>query len=363
MRFSIYSEMQYWGGKPREQLYEEVLEQIVNADRLGFDAYALIEHFFFDRFSISADPLQVFAAAAQRTRRIKFRTLLHVLPYHNPTVLASRIGVAEVMLDGRYEFGFGRGHAWVAEKAGLPIEQTRARYDEALEVLLAALANERFSHNGDAFTIVDSHITPRPTRHTRIFAGGTSDSTYERAGELGWSVVVPPLLPYAALANQLDIYRSSCAHHGNEPDIVWIHACYLDPDRDTALREAELGMRRFLEGNASVLLTGELPDADKLQAAGYGFYASGIMEELAKTPYDKMVSDDVVWVGTPQDVIERIEAVRDMCEGLTEISITCNCGGFAHWQTIKAQELFAAEVMPAFRERPAREHPVAGAFN
>jgi hypothetical protein len=49
-------------------------------------------------------------------------------------------------------------------------------------------------------------------------------------------------------------------------------------------------------------------------------------------------------------VIERIQAVRDVCEGLTEVSITVNAGGFDHWQAIKQQELFAARVMPHFRE-------------
>ena len=64
---------------------------------------------------------------------------------------------------------------------------------------------------------------------------------------------MPPLLPYAALKDQLDLYRSKCAEHGTTPDIVWIHACYLDDDRDTARREAEEGMKNFLAGNASPL--------------------------------------------------------------------------------------------------------------
>jgi hypothetical protein len=53
-------------------------------------------------------------------------------------------------------------------------------------------------------------------------------------------------------------------------------------------------------------------------------------------------------VGTPKDVIERIEAVRELCEGLTEVSITVNPGGVEHWKTIKTQELFAKHVMPHF---------------
>jgi hypothetical protein len=62
-----------------------------------------------------------------------------------------------------------------------------------------------------------------------------------------------------------------------------------------------------------------------------------------------MIGGDIVWVGTPADVIERIEAVRELCAGLTEVSITVNAGGADHWQAIKAQELFAQTVMPHFK--------------
>jgi alkanesulfonate monooxygenase SsuD/methylene tetrahydromethanopterin reductase-like flavin-dependent oxidoreductase (luciferase family) len=170
-------------------------------------------------------------------------------------------------------------------------------------------------------------------------------------------MVVPPLLPYEALRSQLDIYRESCARHGNEPDIVWIHAVYMDEDRDTAKREAEQMMRGFLKGNASVLLehADELAPKERLAASGYGFYASGIMEQLSDMPYDEMIEKDIVWVGTPQDVIERIEAVRDVCAGLTEVAITVNPGGVEHWKSIKAQELFAAHVIPHFKGAQTRD--------
>ena len=170
-------------------------------------------------------------------------------------------------------------------------------------------------------------------------------------------MVVPPLLPYEAMRTQLDIYRASCAKHGNQPDIVWIHACHLDEDRDTAKREAANMMRGFLKGNASVLLENkeEMAPKEKLEASGYGFYASGIMEQLSDMPYDEMIANDVVWVGTPKDVIERIEAVRELCAGLTEVAITVNPGGVEHWKTIKTQELFARHVMPHFATPGALE--------
>jgi alkanesulfonate monooxygenase SsuD/methylene tetrahydromethanopterin reductase-like flavin-dependent oxidoreductase (luciferase family) len=363
VKFSLYSEVQHWPGKSAAQLYGEVLEQIVNADRLGYDAYAVIEHFFFPKFGSSPNPFALFAAAAQRTNDITFRTLVHVLPLHNPTILASQIAFFDTLVGGRYEFGVGRGHAWIAPKAGIRVEETRQRYEEGLAILLEALAEERFSHDGAYFKVEDSHIVPRPAegRRFRIFLGGTSDSTYQLAGERGYAMVVPPLLPYEALRDQLDIYRDACRANGHEPDIVWIHACYIDEDRATAKREAESIMRGFLKGNASILLENadELPPKERLEASGYGFYASGIMEELSDMPYEQMIDDAVVWVGTPSDVIERIESVKEVCDGLTEISITVNPGGAEHWKAIKQQELFARTVMPHFRARERTEAGVA----
>ena len=243
MKFSIYSELQWWPGKEPAQVYAEVLEQIENADRLGFDTYSAIEHFFFPKFSASPDPIALFSAAAQRTSRINFRTLVHVLPYHNPMVLASRIAFADILMGGRYEFGVGRGHGWIPWRAGVRYGEMVERYDESLEILFTALESggEPFSYSGKFYDVHDARIVPPPRGKFRVFTGGTSDKTYILAAQKGWGVVVPPLLPYEALREQLDLYRSKCAEFGNEPDIVWIHACYLDEDRDTAIREAEAG--------------------------------------------------------------------------------------------------------------------------
>src|SRR3954467_9922085 len=129
MQFSIYSELQWWPGKEPAQLYAEVLEQIENADRLGFDTYSAIEHFFFPKFSASPDPIALFAAAAARPRNIRFPPLVPVLPYHNPMVLASRIAFADVLTGGRYEFGVGRGHGWIPRRPGPPYREKVERDD------------------------------------------------------------------------------------------------------------------------------------------------------------------------------------------------------------------------------------------
>ena len=350
MKFSIYSELQWWPGKEPKQVYDEVLEQIVNAERVGFDTYSAIEHFFFPKFSCSPDPIALFTAAAQRTSRINFRTLVHVLPYHNPMVLASRIAFADILTGGRYEFGVGRGHGWIPPKAGVPLDETaRPRYEEAVDLLFESLANERFSWDGTYFQFPDSHIVPFPERKFRVTLGGTSDRTYELAAQNGWSVAVPPLLPYGALEKQLDLYREKCAEHGTEPDIVWIHACHLDDDREVALREARDWVIGFIRGNCSPLTEYGKPAAEDLIKADYGFYAAGIMESLNELSFEQLVADDYVWVGTPAEIVERIEQTLEVCAGIGEIAITVNAGGAPNWMAIKNQELFASQVMPHFQ--------------
>jgi alkanesulfonate monooxygenase SsuD/methylene tetrahydromethanopterin reductase-like flavin-dependent oxidoreductase (luciferase family) len=265
-------------------------------------------------------------------------------------ILASQIHTAGILTGDRYEFGVGRGHGWMPLNAGQTLDtDARPRYEEAVDLLFTALENEEFSHHGAYFDVDHSRTVPFVDRRYRVFLGGTSDRTYTLAAEKGWGVAVPPLLPYKVLEAQLDLYRSECAKHGNDPDIVWIHAVHMDEDADTAFREGQEWVPGFISGNCSPLIEHAKPPTDGLIAADYGFYASGIMEQLAEVPYEQLIEDDYVWVGTPQDVIKRIDETIAVCEGLTEIGITVNAGGAPHWMAIKNQELFAGQVMTHFR--------------
>src|SRR5438552_10015576 len=145
--------MQWPPEKPHAQLYWETLRQIEHAEEMGFDVYSTIDHHFSQEFSISANPLALFCAAAQRTRRIRFRTALHVLPPKNPLELAGQIAAADIITGGRLECGVGRGHAWLYHGFGIPIEESQARFDEALEILLRACTEERFSYYRQFLTI------------------------------------------------------------------------------------------------------------------------------------------------------------------------------------------------------------------
>ncbi len=351
MRFGIYCEMQTPPGKPYYDMTWEIFRQIVHADEVGFDVYSLIDHHFFQKFSISTNPLAMFTAAAQRTRRIRFRTALHTLPLENPLRLAGEIAEADILTHGRLECGLGRGHAWLYDPTNVPLEESRPRYDEAIEILIGAWTQDKFSFNGQFYKVKDVSVVPQPVQkpHPRLFTGGTSDITYQMAGERGWGIFVPPLLPWKALEGPLSIYKKACAAHGHQPDIVYIRPVYLDEDEKQIRKEVEQALHNFLAFNASPIysLHSEEKKAE-LRAKGYGFYASGALESLEQLSYQEIVEQEIGFIGTPDKVIRQIKALQEK-GGIGELAIVSNFGGLEHWKSIKTQDLFARHVMPAFR--------------
>jgi alkanesulfonate monooxygenase SsuD/methylene tetrahydromethanopterin reductase-like flavin-dependent oxidoreductase (luciferase family) len=179
MRFGIYSEIQTPPGKSHHDMIWEIIRQIEHADDSGFDVYSVIDHHFFQKFSISANPLAMFAAAAQRTKRIRFRTALHTLPLENPMRLAGMIAETDILTNGRLECGLGRGHAWLFGPSAMPLEESRPRYNEAIDILELAFTQETFSYDGQYYKVKDVSVVPQPLQkpHPKFYTGGTSDIT------------------------------------------------------------------------------------------------------------------------------------------------------------------------------------------
>lgn len=349
MRFGIYTEMQCPPEKSHEQLYWEIQRQIEHADEVGFEVYSTIDHHFSQEFGISANPLALFCAVAQQARRIRFRTALHILPSKNPMELAGQIAVADILTGGRLECGVGRGHAWLYHGLGIPITESKARYEEALEILLRAWTEERFSHQGQFWQIHNARVVPRPLQkpHPPILTGGTSEATSELAGARGYGLFLAPVFPFAALERQIGVYQEACAKHGHTPHIIYLRPIYLGDDPAQIRRESEPYLLNFITYNGKPL---ELicQSTEELQKAGYGFYASAISEPFPKLSYDDLIEQEWAFVGTPAQVIDKIGWLQEKA-GITEFDILANYGGMAHWQSIKQQELFAQHVIPAFR--------------
>ena len=351
MRFGVYTDMQCPPDKRHDHLYWETLRQIEHAEEMGFDVYSTIDHHFSREFSISANPLALFCAAAQQARRIRFRTALHVLPSKNPMELAGQIAVADILTGGRLECGIGRGHAWLYHGLGIPIAESKPRYEEALEILLHAWTDERFSYQGRFWQIHNAQVVPRPLQHPHppLLLGGTSEATSVLAGARGYGLLLPPILPFAALERWIRVYQESCTQHGHTPHLIYPRPIYLGDDASQVRQECERSLLNFLvyAGQPLELIC---HSKEELEQAGYKFYAQLSREFLTSLTYDDLVEQEWAFVGTPGQVIDKLARLQEQA-GITEFDLLVNYGGMPHWQALKQQELFARHVMPAFRGR------------
>jgi alkanesulfonate monooxygenase SsuD/methylene tetrahydromethanopterin reductase-like flavin-dependent oxidoreductase (luciferase family) len=351
MRFGIYTEMQTPLEKPHAELTWEIMRQIEHADALGFETYSVIEYHFYQQFGISANPLTLFTAAAQRTQRMRFRTLCHTLPLHNPLLLAGEIAEADILTQGRLECGIGRGHVWLYEPAGVAMEESQPRFDEAMEILRCAWSQERFSFDGQFYTVQDVAVVPKPVQqpHPPLYVVGTSDHSFRMAGERGFRVATGGPVPWPVAAHGIETYKHACAAHGHTPYVTFIRPVYFGDDQQHIRHEVEGFFRNYLTFNASAMDAVVSEDKKAAwRAKGFGFYASGVVEQFRTMTYDQVLDAGLAFVGTPAEVIAHIRAVDQQIGGLQEFVIMSQLGGMEHWRAIRTQELFATQVIPAF---------------
>jgi alkanesulfonate monooxygenase SsuD/methylene tetrahydromethanopterin reductase-like flavin-dependent oxidoreductase (luciferase family) len=353
MKFGIYSEMQCPPNKSQRRLYWEVQRQIEHADEVGFDTYALVDHHNFPEFSICPNPLGMFASVAQTTKRIRFRTSLHIIPLQNPIRLAGDIAALDVLTNGRMEVGVGRGHAWVynmPNAGGIPMSESKERLREGAEILKLALTQENFSYHGKFYQVENCTVVPRPVQKEFKFSGGgTSKNTYEIHGKNGWAIGIPILLPDEKFIDGLNTYVEQCKLNGHEPEVHYMRLVYIDENEKRIREDIEEHCLQFVKGNASPMV-GVPKDEKALREAGFDFYAEGILNELAeKLTYDDMIEQGIIIAGTPKQVIRKIEEAAARIPGFAEMTMLCNYGGMDHWKAIKTQELMATKVMPYFK--------------
>lgn len=351
LRFGIYCEMQSAPEKSHPELIWEVCRLMEQADAAGYSVFSLIEHHCFPSFGISANPLAMFTAVAQRTKQLRFRTLCHTLPLHNPIVLAGQIGEADILTNGRLELGVGRGHGWLYPPLGISVEESQKRYREALEILHLAFTQDRFSYHGEFWDVEDVGVVPKPLQrpYPKVYMTGTSGAGFAEAAERGWGIVCGGPAPYEVFEGPINIYLDACKKHQTTPDLGYVRAVFLAEDEETAHREARDAILNFFEFNVRPHDTIKDDDAlkQRLNASGYAFYASNVMQELRKLSYDDVIGAELAWVGTPKQIARKLEDFHRKV-GFNEFNIMSHYGNIPEWAAARTQQLFAREVMPAF---------------
>ena len=119
--------------------YAEHLQAWEEMDRLGYDGVGFNEHHC-SPYGLMNSPNLMAAAAAQRTHRLKLLIYGNLLPLHEPLRLAEELAMLDCMSGGRLISGFARGIPREYQVHHVPLSDSRARFEEAFEIITRAWA-------------------------------------------------------------------------------------------------------------------------------------------------------------------------------------------------------------------------------
>lgn len=307
-------------------------------DELGFHEAWIGEHHSAGLETIDSPELFI-AAAAERTKHLRFGTGVVSLPYHHPLNVANRMIQLDHMTRGRVMFGAGPGLlASDALMMGIEPETTRDRMAEALDVILRLFRGEWVTETTDWYTMRDAHTHLRPYTqpHPEVcVASAVTPSGGRLAGkhDLGMlCVAAGEQAGFDALATNWQIACEVAAEAGREMDrgrLRCVLQMHLADTREQARANIGYGAESFLR-----YFNNNQPRFDIPEGADHADWA--IEHELAV-------------VGTPDDAIARIERLyeRQGEFGAVLLQVT----NWTDWPALKRSlELYAQYVIPHFAD-------------
>src|SRR6266540_3221583 len=148
------------------QTYAEHLAAWEEMDRLGYDGVGFNEHHT-SPYGLMNSPNLLAAAASQRTQRLRLLIYGNLLPLHDPLRLAEELAMLDCLSNGRLISGFARGIPREYQVHNVPLAESRARFEEAFEIVTRAWTEDVFSYSGKFWSYKDVAIWPRPVQRPR----------------------------------------------------------------------------------------------------------------------------------------------------------------------------------------------------
>ena len=345
MRFGFFDQLPCAGTSSERQRYLDLLAQIDLGDALGLDTVWLGELHFSRAFSILADPLMVLAAAAQRTTRIRLGTAVTLLPLHNPVKIAEQAAITDILSNGRLEFGVGRGTAPV-HYAGYDVaqEESRDRFDEALDFIVQAWTQPQFSFEGRFFRAQDLKVVPKPVQspHPPVRIAANSPDTFPIAARRRLPIFATPLInPPDKLKEGLAVYRDTLPPDA-PGDAALAFPVHVSASRARAREEVEVGLLNFLREAALRLKPLGGADVKSFEA----WHA--VLARIERVTFEDFDREMGVF-GDPDYCVRRIQDLRKEY-GMDEFICYFNQGGMMEHALVReSMTRFARDVMPHCR--------------
>jgi len=165
---------------------------------------------------------------------------LFLLPLWHPVTLAEQVGTLASLTAGRFilQCALGGGEDQFAGM-GVPLRGRVARFESTLSVLRRLLAGQEVTTD-QPLSLTSARGGPLPPEPVDVWIGASAPAAIDRAARLGDGWIAAPGTTPAQAAEQLDLYRSSCAAHGRPVGVTAIRRdIHVGADPADARRVAE----------------------------------------------------------------------------------------------------------------------------
>jgi len=354
MKFGIFYEHQLprpWQPGDERKLFNDALDQVELADRLGFDFAWEVEHHFLEEYSHSSAPEVFLAACSQRTRQIRLGHGIVLMPpgYNHPAKIAARIATLDLVSGGRVEFGTGESASRLElEGYGVDPAQKKRMWREATEQVCNMLVMDPYpGYQGEFFSMPCRNLVPKPVQrpHPPLWVACSNRETILEAARCGLGALTFAFISKEEaqqwVRDYYDTFKKECVPIGHcvNPNIAMVAGFSVHEDEAEARRRGEEGFKFFGFALAHHYVFGE-------QRPG----RTNIWQSFEQLG-DQMPGPEGRAIGTPAQVSETL---REMSEsGVDQVVFIQQAGRNRHEHICESLELFAREVMPEFKEKEA----------
>ena len=318
--------------------YRLATEQIVEAERCGFDSAWIAQHHFHEDEGGLPSPFVFLAHVAAKTSRIRLGTGVVTLPMENAVRVAEDAVVLDLLSSGRLEFGVGSGGT---PSSFLAFGETNALRGPAMARNLAIL---RDAWAGRPLRSPDNVLyPPAGNLDDRIWQATFSVEGGGRAGEAGDGLMLSRTQPrpsgsqratLAEIQNPIiDAYLAALPP-GRAARILGSRTLFVAESRSAALRVAEEGLRHSV-----------------------GHFAANGFPPLGDSLEDIIATYDV-HIGTPENAIASLGADSALAR-VTDLAFQVHSADPPHADILRSIRLIASDVAPALGWQPASVAPVA----
>lgn len=330
------------------------VETSLAAERSGIKYVWCPEHHFLDEYSHMPGPEVFLSYVGALTERIHVGSAIFNItpPVNKPARVAETVALMDHLLDGRFEFGTGRGSS-TTEVFGFDIDDlalTKEMWRETIREIPKMWKHGTYSYEGRFFRMPEREVFPKPNgpTHPAMWVAGGSPPTFKEAGDLGLGVFCFSEGTPQEIEPLVRTYKDAVASATPVGDyvndnIMAVTNLVCMEDRDEAFRVAAgMGMNYYTSLMHKWL--------DNIPTPDWFPRWPDILPEPTPEQIAQASAIGMGIVGDPDDCAKAIQHWVDI--GVDQLTFSPTTNILPTEAVVSSMELFGKEVLPRFDKDP-----------